>query len=107
MGSVRALLARGSDRCAPALPSPAHEEGRPSVLVAPRAPEVDEKNCETNPITSAGILAIATRKRQDEPGRCANQSCLRSQVHRPTQLGPCGAAPAQIPTVARTTRKKA
>jgi hypothetical protein len=28
-----------------------------SVLVEPRAPELDEKNCETNPITSAGILA--------------------------------------------------
>jgi hypothetical protein len=26
-------------------------------LVAPRAPDVDQKNCETNPITSAGILA--------------------------------------------------
>jgi hypothetical protein len=49
-------LARGRYCCAPTLPS-AHEEGRPSVLVEPRAPDVDEKNCETNPITSPGILA--------------------------------------------------
>jgi hypothetical protein len=50
-------LARGSDRCAPPLPSSAHEEWPPSVLVEPRATDGDEKNCETNPITSAGILA--------------------------------------------------
>jgi hypothetical protein len=89
-GSQPCALARGSDRCAPTLPSPAHEEWRPSVLLEPRAPEVDEKNCETNPITSAGILAIATRKRQDEPGRCANQSCLRSQVTAPRSPAPAG-----------------
>src|SRR5918996_5024169 len=45
-------LARGSDRGAPTLPSSAHKEGRPSVLVELRPPDVDEKNCETNPITS-------------------------------------------------------
>jgi hypothetical protein len=45
-------LARGSYRCAPTLPSSAHEAWRPSVLVELRPPEVDEKNCETNPITA-------------------------------------------------------
>src|SRR5918996_2023202 len=50
-------LARGSDRGAPTLPSSAHEEGRPRVLVELTAPDVNEKNRETNPITSAGILA--------------------------------------------------
>jgi hypothetical protein len=56
-GSHPCALARGSDRCAPTLPSSAHEEGWPSVLVELTAPDVDEKNCDTNPITSAGILA--------------------------------------------------
>src|ERR671919_1864783 len=45
-------LARGNCRRAPTLPSSAHEEWRPSVLVEPRAPDVEEKNCETNPITA-------------------------------------------------------
>jgi hypothetical protein len=45
-------LARGSYRCAPTVPSSAHEEWRPRMLVELRAPDVDEKNCETNPITA-------------------------------------------------------
>jgi hypothetical protein len=51
-GIYPCALARGSYRCAPTLPSSAHEEWRPRVLVELRAPDVDEKNCETNPITS-------------------------------------------------------
>jgi hypothetical protein len=55
MGSSRALWreAAGAARqpCRRP-PSSAHEEGRPSVLVELTAPEVDQKICETNPITS-------------------------------------------------------
>jgi hypothetical protein len=50
-GSPPCALARGSGRCAPSLPSSAHEEWRPRLLVELRAPDADEKNCETNPIT--------------------------------------------------------
>jgi Excalibur calcium-binding domain len=41
----------------PTLPSSAHEEWRPSVLVELRAPEVDEKKLRNEPNHGAGILA--------------------------------------------------
>jgi len=68
-------LARGSDRCAPTLPSSAHEQWRPKVLVELRAPDADEKNCETNPITSAGILVVPEIEGQRNPANASAGSC--------------------------------
>jgi hypothetical protein len=62
----------------PSVPSSAHEEWRPSVLVELRTPEVDEKNCETNPITSAGILVVPEIEWQRNPASSSAGSCQKA-----------------------------
>jgi hypothetical protein len=97
-------LARGSYRCAPTLPSSAHEEWRPSVLVALRTPDVDEKKLRNEPNHGAGILVIpeiegqrnpanslAGWTRSTPPRQCPSPvpSLLRRRAHRfPRSHGP-------------------
>jgi hypothetical protein len=95
-GSHLRALARGSDRCAPTLPSSAHEEGRPSVLVELRAPEVDEKNCETNPITSQESWRFRDGARTGQATRSANGLKLPPLVSVESSPG-CGRRPCRSP----------
>jgi hypothetical protein len=107
-GSQPRALARGGYRCAPALPSSAHEEGRPSVLVELRAPEVDEKKWRNEPNHGAGILVITEIEGQRNPVNSSAGGTRSAPVPSPISVH-ClsfAASQARIPTVAPTTRTK-
>jgi hypothetical protein len=66
-GSQPCALARGSDRGAPALPSSAHEQWRPSVLVELRGARGGRKKLRNEPNHGAGILVVPEIEGQTNP----------------------------------------
>jgi hypothetical protein len=79
-GSHLRASARGSDRCAPSLPSSAHEGGRPGVLVELRAPDVDKK------------IAKRTQSRRQESWRIDRAARHAAQKRSGTTWVNCGSA---------------
>jgi hypothetical protein len=73
-------LAQGSDRCVPTLPSLAHEEWRPSVLVPLRAPDLDQK------------IAKRTQSRRQESWRICRAARHAAQKRSGTTWVNCGSA---------------
>jgi hypothetical protein len=104
-GSRPCASARGAYRCAPILPSSAHEAWRPSVLVELKAPDGEEKNCGTNPITAQESRWFP---RLDGKGpkpmrRPAGPAVALSACRCPSAVPfSFAASQARIPTLART-----